>query len=285
MKRDKLGYEITSMLIIAIVVFIIMVLSVFGPQLHGFVQYLTSEQYRMYTVDDTLYHNAFDYLWKGITQSAWSFDSEIIFGTAIFQLLLPFFGTLAAVLFLGKWESIYQLEMSRGKRYGTFLYQKTIAQAATVAGGSFIGFLFYYGFVWLIAQGRIEESVTRPLFTDWFGSSFYSDHRYLYTVLEGILRFLYLPFIYSVFAIGITTLSHRPKLAPLVPLLYYYGWVMIAIALYQINPDWYLYTNPAVIMSSGDFQSLNTTLILVVNSLPLAIGIGVLERRKGSEEI
>lgn len=231
------------------------------------------------------YKGFFDALFQGITGSRWTFDPTIIFGTAIFQLIVPFYGVYAAYDFHRKWTSLYQLEMVSSKKKTSFLIDKVWSTSRPIAFGSLLGFLVFMLFSIWISGGEFTPGVDRWIFSDWFGQAFYENHTYLHWLLEGFVRFFWIPLVYCVFGIGIVSLTFAKKTHVLSPLFYFYGMSVFAMAFIESNQQLYLYLSPRVIMSSGDFIGFNTTLMILVNTIPMLIGLGILWWRISRQDI
>lgn len=128
-----------------------------------------------------------------------------------------------------------------------------------------------------LLQFWLDESettlVSRPMFTDLFGGTFYQNYRLLHVLLEGFVRFFWIPVVYGVFGIGWVLKDRTNQLAPLVPLIYYISLSIIGNGIQMINLFISLHISPNIFMASGDYYSINTLLALSFNSIPLLIGL------------
>ena len=146
----------------------------------------------------------------------------------------------------------------------------------------FISFILFYIFAFLISKGETNIDITRCLFLDIFGESFYSNYTWFYYLLDGLVRFFIMPFIYSLFACIISLEAKSFKQAFVIPIGYYFCLSFISIILEQIFGNIALYFNPTMIMASGDYHSINTILAFAIHLLPIIICF-IIVRKKGNK--
>jgi hypothetical protein len=214
----------------------------------------------------------------GLTQTVWAFDYSVIFGTYFFQFLIPFISVIATTSYWRRFRSVGVMSYSRSASFKRCLWQDSFSATSWISFACFLGFFLFWLTCIFISKGAINQEVTRPLFSDWFGESFYGNHRYLYMLLEGVVRFFFVPLIYGIFGIGLLLLDSDNKVYLIGPLLYYYGWSIVGMTIMSYHPIG-LYLTPTVLMASGDYYAIQTVTILFTNAIPLMMGLGLIWRK------
>ncbi|MFC6464384.1 hypothetical protein ACFP65_05085 [Marinilactibacillus sp. GCM10026970] len=271
---------------IAIAVYIVMIISVLSDNFIFTFQYITNEAYRDSLINS--YNGSLDFFIKSISETEWTFDYSIVFGTFLFQFLIPFIGAFTAIDFLKRHKTVNMFIYNRKGIYKPILWKEAIITSLIYSMAFLISFMIFWLSCILLIGSNFDEGITRPLFADWFGESFYSDHVYTYTFIEGFIKFFYMPFVYNIFGIGLSLLGEKnSKYYTAGPLLYYFGLTVVGSTAISLNLEIGYYLNPTVLMSLGDFYTINSFLILLINSLPLILGLIFIwrETRYGDFEI
>lgn len=225
------------------------------------------------------YSGALDFFLTTVTKSAWTFDYAVIFGSFLFQFLIPFVSVVTTIIFMRRFLTVDVFIYSKNKRFTRSLLKSVFAYVLFFAMASFLSFLIYLVICNGLFGGKYTEGVTRPLFSDWFGKGFYQSSRLRYFFMEGFIRFFYIPVVYSLFGIGVALSFPDDKIAVVAPALYFFGMTILGEALSKKYPDLSLYVTPSIIMSLGDFNFVHTGLIIAVNSIPGIIGLSLIWRR------
>lgn len=211
-----------------------------------------------------------------LTRYPWTFDSEIVWGTNMFQLLLPFFASVASVKFYQEYTTIFQLEMYREKKTTQkFLFRKVFKTASHLALAIFLAYLVFYFLTLWVTKGVLMDGFDRELFNEVY-PEFYENSPYIYYIVEGLVRFLLMPFIYAFFACAIALFAQNQKLVLLVPNIYYFGLSTIAFGLYYVSEKISLYINPTTIMVVGSYENLSSILLIIISCLPFWLGVGLI---------
>lgn len=212
-------------------------------------------------------------------------DQNIIFGTRMFQIIVPLFSIICGYDFYKKYHTIYKFEYYHVKRLKTFLSKKILISAVSMSFAIFASYMLYLVIMFLVSNPPVPNTIARTLFTDIFGESFYLSHMFLYFTLEGLVRFFFIPFVYSVLAQAATLVFHNQKQVLAVPIVWYYGLSAIGYATYMLVPNISIYLNPSVIMASGTYDDINTILLILVNALPLFLSILIIQVRVRHVEV
>lgn len=193
-----------------------------------------------------------------------NFDSVMIWTTNCFQLLLPFFGIFVAIIY---------------KKRITQKDQKQIVKFSfKLAISTFLAYVLFYIFVLNFCNMYFSDYITRELFLDILGESFYYEHIYFYYILEGSIRFLLVPFIYSASCIFLSYVVKNE--------IYCYYYITIAYfflstfgsILTYIFGDIFLYLMPNAIMISGGYENISTVMLITSNLLLFLICLKLFKR-------
>lgn len=220
-----------------------------------------------------------------ITHGFYTFDVSVIFGTVWFQVIIPLFSVISGIEFYNSFHSIIQIKIHNKKRYRTAIIKEIISNALKLASSIFISYFVFLVIVFFIENtGRLGAD-GRTMFSDLFGNGLYVNHTFIYFILEGLVRFLLIPFVYAILSQSIVLLGKDLKEVIAAPILYYYGLSAVGYALYLIFPTISIYLNPSVIMASGSYDSFNSMIMIGINSIPLVVGFIIIYVRTRYAEI
>lgn len=286
--KDKKIY-----IFVVIICFVIMAFSILMDSnlINASVRYFKEPDYRdairQASVQAGIFspNSFFEFIGWFLNISYFSFDTNIIFGTIWFQIILPIFASISAFLFYQKLHGVFSFSTHKSKTYSGFLIRQMLKHSFQMGIAIFAGYILFYLFSLGLAQGVLNDTVSRDLFADLFGKSFYADHVYFYHLLEGFLRFFIMPFIYCFFGQAIALVANHKIIVLLSPCLYYYGLAFVGFGVYFLIGNPAIYVNPTALMASGDYININTPLILLTNSLPLVIGLIIIKWRSRHVEL
>lgn len=200
-------------------------------------------------------------------------DTNIILGTTWFQIVIPFFSLVGGITFYNHFHKIDRMRYFRKNKYRSELLKVISKNALKVSCAVFFAYLIFTFFIYSLATPGQLGAEGRTFLQDILGPQFYTNHTLLYFLLEGSVRFLLIPFTYTIFVQSIVLLEKSVKEVMLAPIVYYYGLSAVGYALYSFAPTLSLYINPSVIMASGSYDSFNSILLILINSIPLFLGI------------
>ena len=229
--------------------------------------YFTDEKYR----SQAGYGNSvfwplgiFPMIWDWLTNSFIHFDYTIIFGTNLAQIFVPALASVAGICFYKHFHSVFQMSLYRVRKYDIYLLKEISVYAGKMALAFFVAYLLFYVFT------------GRELLLDILGDNFYYEHTYLYYILDGVVRFLYMPFVYAFLSCSLAVVCRSEKQVFLLSNIYYYGMTIVGFATYMSWGQASLYINPSVIMASGSYYDINTWLLLLNNFIPVLFSLGLL---------
>lgn len=219
------------------------------------------------------------------------FDSNVIFSTTWFQIVIVFYGCLAGIEFHKYWTTISKMEIHRNKSFQNYTFRKALQISLKVSISVFISYFLFLTFMKLISSDEIGNgSNGRSLFSDMIGNSLYQNNTYLYFLLEGCVRFFLIPFVYSMFSCLAVVMNRSIRIVIGFPLIYYFGFAIIGVGLYMLGSFFTVllkigcYVNPTIIMVNGDYNELSTPLLIILSMIPLYISIvGILIECKDAE--
>ncbi len=213
-----------------------------------------------------------------IEATRWEFDYSIIFGTNFFQLLLPCIVSIFGVLFYQKYHTIYQMVSYRKNNFRSFLQKEILKESLKVAISIFLSFVIFYILMFFVADGEMTNYMGRELFLDILGDNFYYQHTYLYYILDGLTRFFFIPFVYTMLSCSVALIAKSQKQAFFSANIYYYGLSVLGFALYYALGDKAIYLNPSVIMASGSYTDVRTFLLFAIHLIPIAISYFIIKK-------
>lgn len=203
------------------------------------------------------------------------FDVVVIWGTFIFQLILPFIATIGVFRFYKRHIGINKLIYYRKQNYIRSIRKLALNESLRISLSVFLAYLTFLVFYRLVGTNPVQElysvgAMPRTLFLDWFGNSFYYDYPFLYWSLEGLVRFWLVPFIYCYCACLLSVVVLSAKKSYLIVNLYYIiaSAIFGAISLIGLPFHLDLYLNPSVILASGSYD-LKTLPLLLGTILPI----------------
>ena len=207
-----------------------------------------------------------------LLQYNWNYDYLIIWGTNIFQLLIPIIAAIAALLFYTKIQTINKFVLNRKRNYKKFLLNESAYISIKISLSIFLAFIVYYVFSIMISNGTTNQGISRNFLIDLLGTDFYTKYTELYYLLDGIFRLFLIPFIYSFFACSISMYLKNAKQVFLAPIIYYFGLTLISYALANIT-ELGIYLSPLLAMVTGAYTNINSFLVMIMPLMTLSIGL------------
>lgn len=215
-------------------------------------------------------------------------EGLFVWSTELYQILLPIIVSVSCFATFNQKETINHYIYPRKKKYRTFVFEDVLKKSIAMAFSVYIGFVI----IWVINHFLYTHMIDpqhpgRSLLSDILGKRFFIENTFLYFLLEGAIRFFFMPFIYSFFANACAYVVNKGWKAYLASNLYYFVLAIVGFVLLVIGSEAgrvAIYITPSVIMSSGDYE-FSTYIILLTNSLPLLIGSFILYRHTQNIEL
>ena len=204
--------------------------------------------------------NVFEVIQLVFSEYKWTYDYMTIWGTNIFQVLIPCLSAITGLLFFNKMHTIYKIALYRSQEKNTFKFftKEAKKDSRKMAFSIFLSYLTFSFICLFISKGARNLSISRELFLDLLGDRFYYNHTYIYYLLEGFIRFYIVPFIYSMFSCALSLMYNNKKQVFFAPIVYYFGLTLFSLALQYIIGNFAIYINPTTIMVSGSYENINT---------------------------
>lgn len=170
-----------------------------------------------------------------------NFDYLIIWCTNIFQLLIPFY-TIISLFYIKKTEKIKDIVI------------KSLKFSLCI----FTSFILFYIFILLITKGETTNYIDRELFLDLLGKQFYQHHIYIYYLIDGIIKFFIVPFMYIFNANLIKITICNIDIYCFFIIYFYCGVSLLALFLENLVSNLFMYVNPMIFMASGSYTNIST---------------------------
>lgn len=179
------------------------------------------------------------------------FDFLMIFGFFFFQILVIFIAPIGGALFCRRLKTILKTEVSRYQSRRKFIITKMAEYSAYVSLSMYSGFLivFLIGCFLCPVVEDINGVQYRTLFCDWFGNGFYLNFRHLYWLLEGATKYLFIPFVYSMFSCSLSFVVQKTYFVYFLPIVYWFGGTILGYFVHQFDPILFQYFSPSFIMA------------------------------------
>lgn len=206
-------------------------------------------------------------------------EGLFVWALELFQILLPIISGVSAFVVYNKRKTIESFILVRKKNYRRYVLKNVFLNSLYCAISFFVGFLI----IWvanhfLYTHGIDPEHPGRSMLADIVGKDLLMTNTFLYFLLEGSVRFFFMPFVYSFFASSCAYAVSKEWKAYLIPNLYYFLLSLVGFIVLLGNSEFSkkaIYWIPTVIMASGDYEFATIPMILT-NSLPIFIGLGII---------
>lgn len=264
--------------------------------LEGIKNYLFNTDYRhswfletdMPEIANGVSHNFIGFLQYRFAIGFWMYDSTITTSTSLFQILIPLISIFGGMTFYRNYNAIYKFTLIKNNCLKTFLYKKMFLNALKLSLSVFTAYLclmiiLHFNINYMTNATSISEA--REFLLDIFSFDLYANHTEFYFLIEGIFRFLYIPFIYTLLMQSGVLIFSNFREVFLINIVYYYGLSAIAYALDFILPNVAFYLNPSAFMANGSYSNINSILLIATNSIPLLIFFFLVEWRCRNVEI
>ena len=202
----------------------------------------------------------------------WTYDFMLIWGTNIFQLMIPFFASICALIFYNQNQTINNFIINKKKTYKSFLFKEIFMVSLKMATIVFLAFIIFYIFCIVISKGESSPNIYREFMLDIIGNDFYYKHTQIYYFLDGAIRMFLIPFIYSMFACSISLFFKSIRNVFLFPIVYYFGLTLFSFVISYII-DFGIYISPLIVMAHGDYANINSFCIMIMPLLAVLVSI------------
>lgn len=213
--------------------------------------YLTNNTYRkqiLFSYQTSSFSSFFLLFKDWILNYDWKFDSIMVWATNMFQLIVPVLAIFCCI--------IYSEKINNATKKGIYIYSLKIALLV------FLSYITFYFLILFFTGGELGNTVTREVFLDILGKSFYQKYVYIYYLLEGFVKIFISTFIYVSLCIFFFYLFSNKVLYYYYFLLSYsFMCIFTGICERQIH-EVFLYFNPTTLMATGSYENISTILTL-----------------------
>lgn len=231
-------------------------------------------------------HSVFDYITNFFKYHYFHFDYNIIFGTRLFQIIMPLICVVQGVFFYNRFNTIDKSKIYRYKKINLYISSSILKEAFFMAFSIFVSYICFYLVCLLLANKPPMDEVSRELFADILGKSFYKNHLYLYYFLEGMVRFFVIPFILSLFSLAsVLCFKNRKHVLIAMPSCYFLLCI-ISFIFSAINSDTLsMYISPISLMANGSFRNFSTFLLFTPYIIIIVITLIIIRNYVNIKEI
>ncbi len=219
--------------------------------------------------------NLFNIIKFELSQYHWTYDYLVIWGTNLFQLLIPIIAAISALLFYTKNQTINKFAVNKNKNYKKFLLKEATIISFKIAFSIFMAFIVFYISSIILSNGATNSNISRNFLLDILGTDFYYNNTKLYYFIDGFFRLFMIPFIYSIFACSISMYLKNVKQVFLAPIVYYFGLTLISYALTNIT-NLGIYLSPLLAMVTGAYANINSLCVMIMPLLSIIISLGAI---------
>lgn len=178
------------------------------------------------------------------------------------------------------------MRLFKEERYQGFIFHQIAYNSLKLALSIFGAYFIFLVIVQIISDPTLNQgSIARHFLLDIFGDDLILKYKFVYYLIEGSIRFFLIPFAYSFLAQASVLCFDNLKEVVAVPIVYYYLLTFIGYGFAVFQNNLYLYFSPAVIMSNGSFTGIHSLLLILINMLPLFIGIILITRKTKHVEV
>ena len=214
----------------------------------------------------------------------WTYDYMLIWGTNIFQLAIPIFASICALIFYNRNQTINNFIINKKKTYKSFIVKESLIISLKMAISVFLSFVIFYIFCIVFSKGTTSSGVEREFLLDIIGNDFYYKHTQIYYLLDGIIRMFFIPLIYSMFACSISLFLKSIKHVFLFPIIYYFGLTLFSFIISYVI-DFGIYISPLIVMVPGDYTNVNSLCVMIMPMFAILVSISAIFWRDKYVEI
>ena len=180
-------------------------------------------------------------------KAIYGFDYHMAHGTMIADYLVPIIAIFAGLNLHKRLRSTFALSAFRKGNYRQALITDVLKESCRTSLAVFIPYLIYLLFVYVFTMdGTAELGAYKYFLSDLLGERFFYDHVQLYYLIEGTIRFFFVPFAYSCMGQAVAICLQSRKYIILEPIILYFGLTALMGVQNTINAVT-VYFNPIMI--------------------------------------
>lgn len=183
-------------------------------------------------------------------------------GTMAYGYLVPLLCLFSGLNFRTYLDTIFSLNAYRKKDYVRFTLSEMNKECLRCALSIYLSYLILWLFVGIVINPTNSGELTKYFLSDVFGKNLYIDHQRWYYLVEGTVRFFFVPYVYAFLGTTIAYTFKRKVDIVILPLVFYYGVSFVAQFLITWNMA-FIYVDPIVIMVNGAISGYSSLLLML----------------------
>lgn len=237
------------------------------------IKYIVDSTFRTLILEK--YHGFFPYIIHLANSNIRYFDVTIIWGTRLYQVYGIILCAMGSLWFYNQYSTIYTMKYYRYKNKEEIILKDIITHALIIALVLLGAFTIVYLIILYLTECHIDvNEFPRTLFLDWFSIPIHQKYPIIYYYMDGLVRFFLFPFIYSFLGNCLAVVLKDKWKVFFSTIFFYFGIAIISFLVEMITP-YVIYFNPSVILASGAYTYLNTTILLLSQLIVPLIGLGI----------
>ena len=200
-------------------------------------------------------------------------DMLVTWTFAPYQFMMIPIIAIAGVFMFSRLHGIFMYESIKYEQRNVFFIKKALLYSLGISFSFFMTYFIFLIIAFIFLRIDYESGIIyRSLFVDILGKNLYFSHREIFYFLEGFTRFLFIPFVYSIFSCAIAFFVNKKHMAYFVPLLIWFGFMAVGYLFYYLFPNIGQYFSPTMILASSSYQ-VNTFFALLPHLIVLSASI------------
>lgn len=183
-------------------------------------------------------------------------------GTMAYGYLVPLLCLFSGLNFRTYLNTIFSLNAYRKKDYVRFTLSEMNKECLRCALSIYLSYLILWLFVGIVINPADSGELTKYFLSDVFGKNLYIDHQRWYYLMEGTIRFFFVPYVYAFLGTTIAYTFKRKVDIVILPLVFYYGVSFVAQFLITWNMA-FIYVDPIAIMVNGAISGCSSLLLML----------------------
>lgn len=192
----------------------------------------------------------------------YDFAYYIDHGTMAFAYLLPIITVMSGIHFRKYLETLFPLKAYRQKNILSFKFKEMNKECLKYGVSIYSSYLLFMFVICILVAPTEPINSFKYFLTDIFGINFFYKNVVMYYFVEGTIRFLMVPYIYSFLGALFAFLFKKKKDIILEPLILYYGISFVSQFIVGINIH-FVYFDPIVIMANQALEGYSSILLIL----------------------
>lgn len=218
-------------------------------------------------------------------KAIYGFDYHMAHGTMIADYLVPIIAIFAGLNLHKRLRSTFALSAFRKGNYRQALITDVLKESCRTSLAVFIPYLIYLLFVYVFTMdGTAELGAYKYFLSDLLGERFFYDHVQLYYLIEGTIRFFFVPFAYSCMGQAVAICLQSRKYIILEPIILYFDLTALMGVQNTVNAVT-VYFNPIMIMTNQVIRGYNSILLMMFTFGVLVLSGLAIWKKSGKVEL